>query len=154
MTVKEYREQIYSDRFLSTDKRHILLFKKTGMHICERLASSFNDLLGNYTMPNTSTDELAISVIEIDEEEVLKLSWWVSLVPQIMIIDNTTESAYLFDTRRYINETSTYDNKIDGFQDSFNNGSYLYDTKYSFKVGPIIEEGYETILAYIIKDTR
>ena len=71
-----------------------------------------------------------------------------------MIIDNNTESAYLWDTRRYLLESKPDDNKIDGFQDSFNNNSYLHDTKYSFKVGPIIEPGYQMTLAYILKDTR
>jgi len=34
MTAKEYKEQIYGDKFIAT-KKHVLLFKKAGMNHCK-----------------------------------------------------------------------------------------------------------------------
>ena len=35
MTAQLYKEQIFNTRFLSHKKRHLFLFKKTGMHHCK-----------------------------------------------------------------------------------------------------------------------
>lgn len=46
-----------------------------------------------------SSDDLQINIIDVNEDEELKLTFWAYLVPSMYIIDNVTESAYFFPTR-------------------------------------------------------
>jgi len=51
-----------------------------------------------------SSDDLQINIIDVNEDEDLKLTFWAYLVPAMYIIDNVTESAIFFPTRYVLSD--------------------------------------------------
>jgi hypothetical protein len=96
------------------------------MYLCREIFDILKAISQEYT-----SNELQINIIDIEEEENLKLSYWGYFVPAIYIIDNTTESAYLYPTRHFVLDAQ-------GFRESLRNSSYVNDTKLFFRVAPVI----------------
>ena len=67
MTSEEYEEHIQQgNTFISTTKRHIILFKLESMYFCSTLKENLEMLVGEYP-----DDELMVHYVDVSEEEAL-----------------------------------------------------------------------------------